>query len=162
MYKGEESSAANIDKETMEGNLTSGQEMSQNKIRDNDPMSGSGTKARRYLDNQWESETSNSQNQYLFGKGGTRVYGYQGSGDDKSEQAQKFASMNQTEIIRDGYVDDQVQNWSDGGNREKRVRRSHPGVLSERDNPEHYTFRGNHQLDSRKPSGPQPFTSLGV
>ena len=58
-YKGEESSAANIDKETMEGNLTSGHEMSQNK-NIMDPMSGSGTKARRYLDNQWESETSNS------------------------------------------------------------------------------------------------------
>ena len=66
--------------------------------------------------------------------------------------------MNQTEIIRDGYGDDQVQNWSDGG---KRVRRSHPGVLSERDNPENYTFRGK-AIEARKPSGPQPFTSLGV
>jgi hypothetical protein len=63
-----------------------------------------------------------------------------------SEQARTAMNMNQTEIIREEY--DQVQNWSDGGNR--RVRRSHPGVLSDRDNPEHYTFRG----DARKPSGP--------
>jgi hypothetical protein len=71
--KGDASSAANIDQETQEGNLTSGHELSQNKMatgsRDNaDPLSGSGAKARRYLDNQWESETSNSQNQYMFGK----------------------------------------------------------------------------------------------
>ena len=117
--------------------------MSQNKMangsRDNvDPMSGSGTKARRFLDNQWESETSNSQNQYMFGKN-SATYGYKGSGDDKSE-AQRITNMNQTEIMRDGYVDEQVQNWSDGDN--TRVRRSHPGVLSGHDNPEHYTFRG--------------------
>ena len=63
-FKGDETSAANIDQETQEGNLTSGQELSLNKVangsRDNaDPMSGgSATKARRYLDNQWESETA--------------------------------------------------------------------------------------------------------
>ena len=83
---------------------------------------------------------------------------YQGSGDEKSEM-QRFRDMNKTEIIRDEYYNGDVQNWSDHGSRHSKPRRSHP--LSERENPDGYTFRGS-GVNARKQSGPQPFTVLGV
>ena len=48
--------------------------------------------------------------------------------------------MNQTEIIRDEYYNGNVQNWSDHSERYSKPRRSHP--LSDRENQDGYTFRG--------------------
>lgn len=72
--KEDNSSAANIDKETNEGGITSGIELSNHKLRVDEQKSN--TKAHKFLDNQWDSETSNSHHAYNFGKGakGGTVY----------------------------------------------------------------------------------------